>query len=55
LKNWYNFHIFFLSLGTAAQKVGRKREKNILSWSQHIKNQKQCTEMVKVAIITLGM
>jgi len=60
LKNWYNFHSFFpffLSLGTAAQKVGRKREKKYPSWSQHIKqelpwtspaakNQNQCTEMV---------
>jgi len=39
LKNWFNFSFFsFLSLGTAAQKVGRKREKKYPSWSQHIKN-----------------
>jgi len=38
LKNWFNFSFFsFLSLGTAAQKVGRKREKKYPSWSQHIK------------------
>ena len=46
LKNWFHFSVFFffLSLGTAAQKVGRKREKKYPSWSQHIK--KNCTEMV---------
>jgi len=43
LKNWFLFFVVFfsfLSLGTAAQKVGRNREKKYPSWSQHIKKSK---------------
>lgn len=46
LKNWFHFSVFFffLSLGTAAQKVGGEKErKNILLGPSILKN---CTEMV---------